>query len=121
MRPSALGRRALPGLEGGSDRRGPGPRADRDPDHGGFRLAARAAEAGGMARVTLGGEVLYMERRPMVRLGKAMVALPPGGFLQATPQAEAAMADFAAEALAGAARVADLFCGAGTFAFRLAE
>src|SRR5207244_2119682 len=83
--------------------------------------AAQAAQTGDMARVTLGGEVLFLARRPMVRLGKAMVALAPGGFLQATPQAEAAMADFAVQALAGAPRVADLFCGVGTFAFRLAE
>jgi 23S rRNA (uracil1939-C5)-methyltransferase len=31
------------------------------------------------------------------------------------------MADFAGEAVAGARRVADLFCGAGAFTFRLAE
>jgi 23S rRNA (uracil1939-C5)-methyltransferase len=50
-----------------------------------------------------------------------MVDLPPGGFLQATAPAEQAMGDFVLEAAAGADRVADLFCGVGTFAFRLAE
>ena len=83
--------------------------------------AAEAAQAGDMARVTLAGEIIYQARWPMVRLGLASLALPPGAFLQATPQAEAAMAAFAAEALAGAARIADLFSGVGTFAFRLAE
>lgn len=83
-------------------------------------LAERAAEAD-FARVTLAGEVAYMARSPQVRLGPARVALPPGAFLQATPGAEAAMAGFVLEAAAGAARAADLFCGVGTFTFRLAE
>jgi 23S rRNA (uracil1939-C5)-methyltransferase len=84
----------------------------------------RAAEAaGGMdaARVSLAGEILYQARRPIVQIGRASVALPPGAFLQAAPQAEAAMAGFAAEALAGASRVADLFSGVGAFGLRLAE
>jgi 23S rRNA (uracil1939-C5)-methyltransferase len=83
--------------------------------------AARAGEALDAARISLAGEILYQARRPSVRLGRAAVALPPGAFLQATAEAEAAMAGFAAEALAGAARVADLFSGVGTFTFRLAE
>lgn len=84
------------------------------------QLAARAAEAD-FARVTLDGEVAYQARLPQVRLGPAVVALPPGAFLQATPQAEAAMAAFVAAEAAGATRIADLYCGVGTFTFRLAE
>jgi 23S rRNA (uracil1939-C5)-methyltransferase len=84
------------------------------------QLAERAAEAG-FARVTLDGEAAYLARQPQVRLGPASVALPAGAFLQATPQAEAAMAAFVARSAAGATRVADLFCGVGTFTFRLAE
>lgn len=83
--------------------------------------AAKAAAAGDMARVTLAGETIYQARQPVVRLGPATVALPPGSFLQAVAQAEAAMADFAVEAIAGAARVADLYCGVGAFTFRLAQ
>ena len=83
------------------------------------QLADRAAEAD-FARVTLDGEVAYQARSPQVRLGPATVALPPGAFLQATAQAEAAMADFVAGQAAGAARIADLYCGVGTFTFRLA-
>lgn len=85
-----------------------------------MQLADRAAEAD-FARVTLDGEVAYLARQPTVRLGAATVALPAGAFLQATPQAEAAMAAFVAEAAAGAGRIADLYCGVGTFTFRLAE
>ena len=83
------------------------------------RLAEVAAEAG-FVRVTLAGEVAYMSRQPTVRLGPATVALPAGAFLQATPQAEAAMAAFVTEQAAGAGRIADLYCGVGTFTFRLA-
>jgi 23S rRNA (uracil1939-C5)-methyltransferase len=84
------------------------------------QLAERAAEAD-FARVTLDGEVAYQARGPQVRLGSAVVALPPGAFLQATRDAEAAMAAFVAEAAGGASRIADLYCGVGTFTFRLAE
>jgi 23S rRNA (uracil1939-C5)-methyltransferase len=85
-----------------------------------MQLAERAAETD-LARVTLGGEVAYLARMPQVRLGPARVALPPGAFLQATAGAEAAMTGFVAEAAAGAHRIADLYCGVGTFTFRLAE
>jgi 23S rRNA (uracil1939-C5)-methyltransferase len=84
------------------------------------QLAERAAEAN-FARVTIDGEVAYQARLPQVRLGQVVVSLPPGAFLQATPQAEAAMAAFVGEQAAGATRIADLFCGVGTFSFRLAE
>jgi 23S rRNA (uracil1939-C5)-methyltransferase len=83
-------------------------------------LAERAAEAD-LARVTLDGEAAYLARAPQVRLGPAVVRLPPGAFLQATAEAEAAMADFVFAAAAGASRIADLYCGVGTFTFRLAE
>ena len=83
-------------------------------------LAERAAEAD-FARVTLDGETAYGARTPQVRLGPAVVRLPPGAFLQATPCAEQAMARFVSEAAAGATRIADLYCGVGTFTFRLAE
>lgn len=83
-------------------------------------IAERAAEAD-FARVTLAGEVAYLARAPQVRLGPATVRLPPGAFLQATTGAEAAMTAFVGEAAAGASRIADLYCGVGTFTFRLAE
>jgi 23S rRNA (uracil1939-C5)-methyltransferase len=82
---------------------------------------AEQAAAADFARVTLAGEMAYMARMPQVRLGPARVNLPPGAFLQATTGAEAAMTAFAAEAAAGAHRIADLYCGVGTFTFRLAE
>lgn len=84
-----------------------------------MRVAEAAAEAD-FARVTLDGEVAYLSRQPTVRFGQATVALPAGAFLQATPQAEAAMTAFVSAQAAGASRIADLYCGAGTFTFPLA-
>ena len=83
--------------------------------------AAEAAASGDFARVTLAGEVVYQARQPVVKLGPAVVALPPGAFLQATPEAEAAMAAAVVGATVGASRIADLYCGVGTFTFRLAQ
>jgi 23S rRNA (uracil1939-C5)-methyltransferase len=82
---------------------------------------ADAALAADFARVTLDGETLYQSRLPMIRIGRAAVALPPGAFLQAVAEAEAAMASFVRASLAGARHVADLYCGVGAFALRLAE
>ncbi|HWE48001.1 MAG TPA: class I SAM-dependent RNA methyltransferase [Caulobacteraceae bacterium] len=81
---------------------------------------AEAAEAGDFARVTQSGEILYQTRQPVVRFGAATVALPAGGFLQATAKAEATMSQLAVDAVKGAKRIADLFCGAGAFSFPLA-
>ena len=82
---------------------------------------ARTAQALDLARVSNHGEIV-IERRPLrVAFGRALAKLPPGGFLQATEAGEAWLADFAERALADTKRVADLFCGAGAFALRLAR
>ncbi len=83
--------------------------------------AAEVAQTADIARVSLAGEVVYQARQPVVRIGPATVGLPPGSFLQATAEAERAMAAYAVEAVAGAGRIADLFCGVGAFTFRLAQ
>jgi len=83
--------------------------------------AAMAAGEGDFARVTLAGETVYGARQPLVKLGPAVVALPAGSFLQAVPAAERAMVEFAVAEAQGANRIADLYCGVGTFTFRLAE
>lgn len=82
--------------------------------------AIQAAAQAGLARLSLAGETLVMERRPHIAFGPAIVPLPPGGFLQAVPQAEAAMVERAVAAVKGAKKIADLFCGAGAFTFPLA-
>ena len=84
-----------------------------------MRAIMAAAEAD-LARLSQAGETLVMARQPHVAFGPATVPLPPGGFLQAVPQAEAAMVERAVAAVRGAKKIADLFCGAGTFSFPLA-
>ena len=82
--------------------------------------AIRAAAGADVARLSLAGDTLMMERQPTIAFGAATVPLPPGGFLQAVPEAEAAMVQRAVEAVQGAKKIADLFCGAGAFTFPLA-
>lgn len=86
----------------------------------------RAALAGlaarfGLARLSYGGETVAMARPPAQPMGRAQVVPPPGGFLQATPEGEAALVAAVREAVGPARRVADLFAGCGTFALPLAE
>lgn len=66
-----------------------------------------------------GVETVALARMPMLALGGVPVALPPAPFLQATREGEAALVAAVIEAAGGAARVADLFCGLGTFALPL--
>ncbi len=82
---------------------------------------ARWAEKLRLARVSAHGETVVELAKPTVRLGKALVALPPETFLQPTREGEAALQTFVRETLKGAKRVADLFAGCGTFSFALAE
>lgn len=85
-----------------------------------MQIAMTAGEAD-FARVTMGDEILYEARKPRVTFGRAQVALPPGSFLQASAKSEADMVTLVKAGIAGASRVADLFCGAGAFTFPLAE
>lgn len=82
--------------------------------------AIAAAQRADLARLSLAGDVMMMARQPKVAFGPATVPLPAGGFLQAVPEAEAAMVSRALAAVKGAKKIADLFCGAGTFTFPLA-
>ena len=82
---------------------------------------ALASLAARFARITWNGESALQQAPPVIRLGAAPVTPPPGAFLQATAQGEAALVAAVANALDGAARIVDLFAGCGTFSFPLAE
>jgi 23S rRNA (uracil1939-C5)-methyltransferase len=73
-----------------------------------------------LARVTGNGEILFEQRTPQVRFGKANVKLPPDAFLQPTRDGEAALQSRVLAAVKGARSVADLFAGCGTFTLPLA-
>jgi len=82
---------------------------------------ARVAERRNLARLTRHGEIVAQRMLPTIRIGRAQLVLPPGAFLQATAAGEANLARLVEEHCGGARTVADLFCGVGPFALRLAE
>lgn len=83
-------------------------------------LAGIAARAG-LSRLCWSGETVYQSEAPWLPLGRARVSPPPGAFLQATPQGEAALVAAVRHAVGGVRSVIDLFAGCGTFALPLAE
>ncbi|WP_244548479.1 class I SAM-dependent RNA methyltransferase [Bosea vaviloviae] len=98
------------------DIRGHGPAGDK------LRLSlTEAAERLDLARLSMHGEIIVERRSPLQKMGKAMVAPAPGGFLQATTLGEGTISALVVSALPKAKRVADLFAGCGPFSFRLAE
>ena len=81
----------------------------------------RVAQTHRLARLTRHGELIVQNAPPVLTMGRARVTLPPGGFLQATAAGEAALAELVLAHAEKAKSVADLFCGVGPFALRLAE
>jgi 23S rRNA (uracil1939-C5)-methyltransferase len=78
------------------------------------------AQRHGLARLTRHGELVLMRAPPTLGIGVARVILPPGSFLQATIAGEEALAALVTEHCKHARHIADLFCGVGPFALRLA-
>jgi len=74
----------------------------------------------GLARLSLDGELVLQTRPPALRMGPALVEIPAASFLQATAAAEEALAALVIAGLGKAKSVADLFCGVGPFALRIA-
>jgi 23S rRNA (uracil1939-C5)-methyltransferase len=82
---------------------------------------ARIAARYGLARLTRHGDLVAQRTPPLLTVGRAQVLLPPGTFLQATAEGEAVLARLVTAHVGKAKRVADLFCGVGPFALRLAK
>jgi len=81
---------------------------------------SRVAEQHRLARLTRHGELVLMRSPPVVSIGTTQVALPPGSFLQATVEGEERLAALASAHCKRGKYIADLFCGVGPFALRLA-
>jgi 23S rRNA (uracil1939-C5)-methyltransferase len=81
---------------------------------------SRVAEAHRLARLTRHGELVLMRTPPTIAIGAARVTLPPGSFLQATIAGEETLAALVSGHCKRAKHLADLFCGVGPFALRLA-
>ena len=96
----------------------------------GIRKAAKSVRAEklvplgnalGLARLALDKEMILLRQQPTITMGRSEVDLPIGSFLQATAEAEQVLADYVLAAIGKAKSIADLFCGIGPFALRLAE
>ena len=85
------------------------------------RSAAKLALEAGIARLSIGDETLIESKRPVLTMGTANVVPPPGAFIQAQAEAEKLMAQLVCDHLKPCKKTADLFCGIGTFALRLAQ
>ncbi|MTI42696.1 23S rRNA m(5)U-1939 methyltransferase [Roseibium hamelinense] len=83
-------------------------------------LSKSAAEMD-LARLSVNGETLIEIRPPVLDMGKIPVVAPPGGFIQATEAAEEELSRLVFNGLGQAKEIADLFCGSGTFALRIAR
>jgi 23S rRNA (uracil1939-C5)-methyltransferase len=81
---------------------------------------SRVAEKHRLARLTRHGELVLMRTPPTIMIGTARVTLPPGSFLQATVAGEETLAALVSGHCKRAKHVADLCCGVGPFALRLA-
>jgi len=81
---------------------------------------SRVAEQHRLARLTRHGELVLMRAPPTIMVGPARVTLPPGSFLQATVAGEETLAALVSDHCSKAKHIADLFCGVGPFALRLA-
>jgi 23S rRNA (uracil1939-C5)-methyltransferase len=101
---------------------------DVSAEHSGGGLSAAAmsaialvARGNKIARVTINGETVVETTAPTLVFAGIETAPPPGAFVQAVEAAERGMTAIVTEAIAGCARVADLFSGVGTFALPLAR
>lgn len=87
------------------------------------RLRAELAQLAGahdLARLSWEDDIIVTRRPPLQRFGTAQVVPPPGAFLQATADGEAALLRDVEDIVADAAGVVDLFAGCGTFSLPLA-
>lgn len=84
------------------------------------QILAQLTQTHGAARLAWDGEVIAMSAPPAQIFGTARVVPPPGAFLQATPEGEAALVAAVREIADGASQIADLFAGCGTFSLPLA-
>jgi 23S rRNA (uracil1939-C5)-methyltransferase len=96
------------------------------PDHDKRVALAAFAQTQKLARLSWQSgkeepEPIARHRAPQVVFGGIAVDLPAGAFLQASAEAEQAMAELVVAAAVDAKRVADLYAGCGTFTFPLAR
>jgi 23S rRNA (uracil1939-C5)-methyltransferase len=91
------------------------------PDRGAIAELGRLAAEHRLARLSFDHEIVIERARPSLQMGEVDVAVPPGAFVQAVQDSEGIMRALVLGAMGRPKRVADLFCGIGTFTFALAS
>ena len=92
-----------------------------EPDAACLAAMTSAMAAANAVRLTVQGAPLATFAAPLLRFDGLAMSPPPGGFLQASAAGETVLIEQVKAAVGGAKRVADLFCGSGTFALPLAK
>jgi 23S rRNA (uracil1939-C5)-methyltransferase len=99
--------------------------ANHDPGPDASMALAMFAEERGFARIAWRNEShdavepVALRETPVLEVSGVPVEIPPGVFLQASAEAERILSKLVVDAVAGS-RLADLYCGVGTFALPLA-
>lgn len=97
--------------------------ADHAPDLAAREAMAGFAETHDLARIAWrngrDAEPVAQRRQPVLHLGTCAAAVPPGGFLQASREGEAAMRQAVRQWTEGVSSVIDLFGGIGTLSLEL--
>ncbi|MDR0741498.1 MAG: hypothetical protein LBF28_01870 [Rickettsiales bacterium] len=70
-------------------------------------------------RIAWNGRILKQTAQPIIKFGDQEIEYPPNAFLQPSRAGEDALRRLVNEAAAGSEKVADLFCGLGSFTFAL--
>jgi 23S rRNA (uracil1939-C5)-methyltransferase len=82
---------------------------------------AEWARLSGIARLSVGDQIICEHQTPWLKFGQVKVSPPPRGFTQATLEGERALQGAVARALNIADSVIDLFSGMGTLGLPLSE
>ena len=90
------------------------------------QVLMKFAESAKVARLTFRHrkfmDTLHQTAEPFVMFGDVKVAVTPYSFLQATKEADTVLSDLVKDGIPESAqKVADLFCGRGTFSFPLSK
>lgn len=79
----------------------------------------KACDASPAIRVTWNNNLLKQSAQPVIKFGDKLVDYPSNAFLQPGKAGEEVLRDMVNKAASGSKKIADLFCGLGSFTFAL--